>query len=41
MGPEGGDRGGSIVAQGTPEQIAKVEESHTGAFLARILPEVK
>ncbi len=37
LGPEGGSRGGTIVAQGTPEQIAKVPESHTGRFLARIL----
>ena len=37
LGPEGGDRGGTIVAQGTPEQIAQVPESHTGRFLARIL----
>ena len=29
LGPEGGDRGGMIVAEGTPEDIAKVEESHT------------
>ncbi|WP_337957456.1 excinuclease ABC subunit UvrA [Neolewinella agarilytica] len=33
MGPEGGRGGGSVVAKGTPEQIAKVEESHTGRFL--------
>ena len=37
LGPEGGDRGGTIVAQGTPEQIAQVPESYTGRFLARIL----
>ncbi|MGD0443933.1 MAG: excinuclease ABC subunit UvrA [Edaphobacter sp.] len=35
MGPEGGEGGGRIVAHGTPEQIATVRESHTGAFLAR------
>ena len=34
MGPEGGRGGGSVVAKGTPEQIAKVEASHTGRFLA-------
>ena len=33
MGPEGGNRGGKVVAQGTPEKVAKVEESHTGQFL--------
>ncbi len=37
LGPEGGDRGGTIVASGTPEEIAAVPESHTGRFLARIL----
>jgi excinuclease ABC subunit A len=37
MGPEGGDRGGKIVATGTPEQIARNSHSHTGRFLARIL----
>lgn len=33
MGPEGGDKGGKIVAQGTPEDIVKVKESYTGKFL--------
>lgn len=33
LGPEGGDRGGHLVAQGTPEEVAKVSESHTGRFL--------
>ncbi|MEM1218463.1 MAG: excinuclease ABC subunit UvrA, partial [Bacteroidota bacterium] len=33
MGPEGGHRGGQVVASGTPEKIAKVKESHTGRFL--------
>jgi len=37
MGPEGGSGGGTVVAQGTPEQVAKVEASHTGRFLAEIL----
>ena len=37
LGPEGGDKGGYVVAQGTPEEIAKVKESHTGIFLKRIL----
>jgi excinuclease ABC subunit A len=35
MGPEGGERGGQVVAHGTPEQIATVEGSYTGQFLAR------
>ena len=37
LGPEGGDKGGYVVAQGTPEEVAKVKESHTGIFLKRIL----
>ncbi len=37
LGPEGGDRGGQIIAVGTPEQIAKTPTSHTGRFLARVL----
>jgi excinuclease ABC subunit A len=37
LGPEGGDRGGRIVAQGTPEDIIMVNESYTGQFLKRIL----
>ncbi|WP_298040615.1 excinuclease ABC subunit UvrA [uncultured Microbacterium sp.] len=37
MGPEGGSGGGTVIATGTPEQIAKVEESHTGLFLGEIL----
>ncbi len=37
MGPEGGVRGGSIVAQGTPEQVAKVPESYTGQYLKPLL----
>lgn len=37
LGPEGGERGGTIVAQGTPEEVAKVPDSHTGRFLARML----
>ncbi len=37
LGPEGGDAGGRIVALGTPEQVAKVEASHTGRFLGRVL----
>ncbi|MCJ1707193.1 excinuclease ABC subunit UvrA [Microbacterium sp. VKM Ac-2923] len=37
LGPEGGSGGGTIVATGTPEQVAKVEGSYTGAFLAELL----
>ncbi|MCG6795774.1 excinuclease ABC subunit UvrA [Geobacillus sp. YHL] len=37
LGPEGGDRGGQIVAVGTPEEVAEVEESHTGRYLKPIL----
>ena len=37
MGPEGGERGGSVVARGTPEEVVKVRESHTGAYLKKIL----
>ncbi|MEW5762351.1 MAG: excinuclease ABC subunit UvrA [Bacillota bacterium] len=37
LGPEGGDRGGEIVAEGTPEEVAAAPRSHTGRFLARIL----
>ncbi len=39
LGPEGGDGGGEIVATGAPEDIARVEESHTGRFLRDLLPE--
>ncbi|MGK3953078.1 excinuclease ABC subunit UvrA [Microbacterium sp. I2] len=37
LGPEGGAGGGEVVAIGTPEQVARVEGSHTGAFLAEVL----
>ena len=37
LGPEAGDEGGQVVAIGTPEQIAKIDKSHTGRFLRRIL----
>ena len=37
MGPEGGEGGGTVVAEGTPEQMAKVEASHTGRYLGRML----
>ena len=41
LGPEGGDAGGEIVAVGTPEDVAAVEESFTGRFLRRVLPAVE
>ncbi len=37
MGPEGGSKGGTVVAQGTPEQVAKVKESYTGKYIKRML----
>ena len=37
LGPEGGDRGGEIIARGTPEQVARMPGSHTGRFIARML----
>ncbi len=41
LGPEGGDRGGELVAVGTPESVAKVPASHTGQFLQRVLAEAR
>jgi len=38
LGPEGGDKGGEIIAQGTPEEVAETEGSSTGEFLHRVLP---
>jgi excinuclease ABC subunit A len=37
LGPEGGDKGGWVIAQGTPEQVAEVESSYTGQYLRRVL----
>jgi len=37
LGPEGGDQGGKIIASGTPEQVARNTQSHTGHYLARVL----
>ncbi|MBO7197335.1 MAG: excinuclease ABC subunit UvrA [Tidjanibacter sp.] len=37
MGPEGGEAGGEVIAEGTPEQVARIERSHTGRFLAEIV----
>jgi excinuclease ABC subunit A len=39
MGPEGGTGGGQIVAQGTPEDVARCAKSYTGQYLNRILTE--
>lgn len=41
LGPEGGNRGGTIVATGTPEQVAKAEESYTGKYLKEVLAKEK
>jgi excinuclease ABC subunit A len=41
LGPEGGDGGGHIIAQGTPEEIALIDSSHTGKFLNKILKPIK
>src|SRR5207248_10647363 len=38
LGPEGGEEGGRVIAAGTPEQVAEVEGSYTGGFLAGVLP---
>ena len=37
MGPEGGDAGGTVVAAGTPEEVAEAENSYTGQYLKKIL----
>jgi excinuclease ABC subunit A len=37
LGPEGGEAGGRVIAAGTPEQVARNNQSHTGKFLARVL----
>ena len=37
LGPEGGDGGGTVVAEGTPEQVARVEASFTGEYLKKVL----
>ena len=34
LGPEGGERGGTVVAEGTPERVAAIPKSHTGRYLA-------
>jgi len=40
LGPEGGEGGGEVVASGTPEAVARVEDSHTGRYLRDLLPDV-
>jgi excinuclease ABC subunit A len=37
LGPDGGSRGGYVIATGTPEDVARVEESYTGQFLKKLL----
>jgi excinuclease ABC subunit A len=37
LGPEGGDKGGRIIAEGTPEDVAKVKKSYTGQYLKKVL----
>jgi excinuclease ABC subunit A len=37
LGPEGGSEGGSIVAKGTPEDVARIKESYTGMYLKEVL----
>ena len=41
LGPEGGEEGGEVVATGTPEEVAAVEGSYTGRFLAALVEPVK
>jgi excinuclease ABC subunit A len=40
LGPEGGEAGGQLVAEGTPEEVARTEGSHTGKYLRDLLPDV-
>jgi excinuclease ABC subunit A len=37
LGPEGGNRGGTVVTQGPPEEVAKIKESYTGQYLQKVL----
>jgi excinuclease ABC subunit A len=37
LGPDGGSRGGEVIATGTPEEVAPVDESYTGQFLKKLL----
>ena len=37
LGPDGGDKGGKVIAKGTPEEVSKVKNSYTGMFLKKVL----
>ena len=37
IGPEGGDKGGTVIAKGTPEEVAKMPQSYTGKYIKRML----
>ena len=41
LGPEGGDKGGTIVGVGTPEQLARNKNSYTGQYLKRVIDDAK
>jgi len=41
LGPDGGNRGGQIVAAGTPEDVAAIEASHTGRYVRMVLPKAR
>ena len=41
LGPDGGDRGGTIIATGTPEEVSEVNNSYTGQYLKKILAKDK
>ncbi len=41
IGPEGGDRGGTVIAKGTPEQISEVEQSYTGVYIRKMLEKAR
>ncbi len=41
MGPEGGDRGGRVIATGTPEELMEIQDSYTGEYLKKVLSQVK
>ena len=39
IGPEGGDKGGTVIARGTPEEVVRVSDSYTGRYVAKYLEE--
>ena len=41
MGPEGGDKGGTVIACGTPEEVAKKKESYTGFYIKKMIERAK